>query len=180
MLFIYLYGCIPSLRLARRRYHKSHFSMSGLPLITSYGKSREVWGAPVRSPCVVLCLQGPGPRRYRAMQVRHMCVCIVTSVRWYIVCKYVGNSLDTPTEMLDSCFPFTVVAVFMGGKQSILLVYFFFEGNYALFLFSYLGLSPPYARCEGVTSIIKVFLCNLKALCHFLLQWVYPILAHGA
>ena len=74
------------------------------------------------------------------------------------MCKYVGNSLDTPTEMLDSCFPFTVNAVFMGGKQSILLVYFLFEGNYALFLFSYLGLSHPYARCEGVTSIFFFYL----------------------
>ena len=60
------------------------------------------------------------------------------------MCKYVGNCLDTPTETLDSCFPFTVVAVFMGGKPNILLVYFLFEGNYVppyyyLFIYFLLG-----------------------------------------
>ena len=178
----------PILALDAKAVSHSPFSLSGLPMITSYGKSRKVLGAPVLcvwSPCVVLCLQGPGPRRYRAMQVRHMCVCIVNSVRWYIVCKSVGGLPSVGLVLsLHSC------CCVYGCKQSILLIYFLFEGYYVppyffIFFFIYLFFTWVYLLlAHGATglpvSLNFFFSCNLKALCHFLLQWVYPILAHGA
>ena len=40
--FIFIFGGGNSLRFARRRYHKSHFSISGLPMIISYGRFLKI------------------------------------------------------------------------------------------------------------------------------------------